>query len=213
MCNQKKKIMLRRIISLPIVFLLFCCSNMVFAQNNSSQFERWGGEISAGLGIAELWGENFGIAGNMFNVSTLLNYYILENVRIQTGIGVSKFANGALNDKSYSNVNSTFLEIPLKVRYSSKLWSSTSSASKGVIGMGFQANKSVRYELKTEGAVSKSNKGDWHFGIPLEIGVEFPMNSQNSFGIYIGGVYDVNSHKNYVLKGQDMIKLSFIYEF
>lgn len=174
---------------------------------------KWSGETSVGLGYADFHSENFENSGNVSNLNVLVNYNPTHKVRLSTGIGLSYFSNGSLNSTGgFSNVKAKFLEIPLKVRF--MVIKPQVIKTKFFFGFGFQASKSISYQLKNEIKTFESKSGVWHFSMPLEVGIEFPLNNTYDFGIYYGGIYaEKKSNKNYILSEQQFLRLSLVCNF
>ncbi|MDO5104998.1 hypothetical protein [Capnocytophaga sp.] len=196
-----------------IIFIVILCHYFAlgFAQTGNVQQFKWEGDISIGLGMADLKSEHFGISGSSANVSMAISRYFSDRIRLQLGLGASHFASGSLYGSGYSNVKATFLEIPLKMRF--YVWKSEQFKNKIAFGIGVQGNKSVAYSWNNNGNTLKDNNGAWFFNMPLEVGVELPISLQNSLGIYLNAVYGNRASKNYVLNNQSILKLSLLYHF
>lgn len=195
-----------------LAILFLSCFSVMYSQNESLQKSKWKGEISFGLGSAELKGEAFEITGNVNNVNTLLFYKLSSKGGILTGVGVTHFNNGALLPDGYSRVKATFIEIPFKLR--GYVWNFEQTNIKFTLSAGFQFNKAIKYHQKINSVTFEPPKTDWYVDFPLEIGVEIPLGKDCSFGIYSQNNYFVgNKTKKYIMKNYNLLKLSLIYNF
>lgn len=196
-----------------VIFIVILCHYFAlgFAQTENVQQPKWEGDISIGLGMADLQSEYFEISGSSANISMSISHYFSDRIRLQLGLGASHFASGSLYGSGYSNVKATFLEIPLKMRF--YVWKSEYFKNKIAFGIGVQGNKSVAYSWNNNGNVLKNNSVTWFFNMPLEVGMELPISSQNSLGIYLNAIYGSGTSKNYVLNNQSILKLSLLYHF
>lgn len=199
---------MKKIIILTLLVLTF---TEVVAQETTKQ-NHFDFSLAYKLGISKmntLELKNFN--GNVQSKELLFGYFLGDHMKISSGIGLIDFDANMFTNGELSILNSQFIQIPLKL--STDYHMNQSENIKLILGVGVLGNYHLRTKIEDYINTIRTKNNRWHFGVLVEIGVDFKIVENLNVGLLIESNFSPGFMKDDKLNlRNNMLKLSFAYK-
>jgi|GEM_PF-1687683 len=213
------KLVLKPFLLCAILMLLF--PFFLYSQNNGNTKNgiipkgSWSVEGAGGIGFAQVYTQNYyNLNVNSSFSEALVSYSLNDNLRLKTGVQFIKLNNSYIQSGSYTNYESSSIQIPLKLGFVMPSSFLGESKTQLIMDIGFFGNYHIKNKLETNIGRDEEKYLGWHLGYSIDVGIEFKLSDFMACGIYVDSYVSKDMNKKDIkfrIDDNRLLKLSIIF--